>query len=962
MNNKKLKKAKMVWYFQTFTLEERDEWVNIIRNVMSVEELLFPKVTPKNLIDVNIPKNSDLMYHYSYDVASKDIKKIENELKKLQLDQSHAESEHLAEIDEEQMIRRKLKDLESYESYLKKCKMKCDYSAWDVKFQKFWSEVIDSDRDLNASLSSSERLIDHVGKFKLAAEFYVKGIINELHRPLVKRAFKPLHKLTPTLELHCDDEKDPTLYFINGILLKMCMRESVAVRYIHKQSFLEEKWKAYNREFNTFNLLFNALYLLSKPNEDCNIRVPLSCIIDYKGFRGLAIACMPLNKELDPVVGLTSDNIYRETILEGIAKQLPSLGKLLNIKDHSFTFVKATQPIHVWLSALAEIHRRDNTQTIEDEELLKLKKEKPEWDLSNYEIDYNKDVYYALKTYEILPIDYNQAGNTYLRHEFLYNYKKPLRSDLLKPRVQLLINTDVSEENKADLNDLMEAKKELITVAIKKLVKQLDSLEIIPTDSAMLTQAFHRYGVNMRYLGVVAEQSTLNHVKECCIIEMLARTLKGILQKQLSERIMHGEMYKKVRNERKAYYVNLAKSVKEKYEDFPVPTELRNLMHGKGQKMEGYVLEIVYDYMNLVFGNNKESKEFWKQILIPHTANTFNYDPDKLSKVNARNNALLLSFTYHFGIELSGEFELGKTVFTNQITSIHTKTKVYNLCNIPLVVFAGKYKEYKAANKTQLALKALKLKSAMSRALYCKEDLVAIYETAELLLEEGLTDKAIECATKGLLHANHCQLLNLYFVLIKAYYQKNNQVKANEYCIKAMQKLKYYWGVYHPLHIVIYSLMAFHLITYKGQYEQGKELYEASLICASRALGCNHVVTGRVYMDLGMLQMKMGSVEQAAVMIEKGYLIYDGIDEEYNAELAHSADLLSSTMVQQKRYKEALSYSQKAAKLYETIKGIGSELCMTNILTTISISFYLKLNDTVNTIFTHRYKNTAIKY
>lgn len=34
----------------------------------------------------------------------------------------------------------------------------------------------------------------------------------------------------------------------------------------------------------------------------------------------------------------------------------------------------------------------------------------------------------------------------------------------------------------------------------------------------------------MRYLGTVAEQSVLSHVKEICVTEMLARSLKNILQ------------------------------------------------------------------------------------------------------------------------------------------------------------------------------------------------------------------------------------------------------------------------------------------------------------------------------------------------------------------------------------------------------------------------------------------------
>lgn len=54
----------------------------------------------------------------------------------------------------------------------------------------------------------------------------------------------------------------------------------------------------------------------------------------------------------------------------------------------------------------------------------------------------------------------------------------------------------------------------------------LDSLIIIPIDSESLEEAFHVQGVNMRYLGAVTNMCKLPHVKDICITEMFARTLK----------------------------------------------------------------------------------------------------------------------------------------------------------------------------------------------------------------------------------------------------------------------------------------------------------------------------------------------------------------------------------------------------------------------------------------------------
>ena len=78
------------------------------------------------------------------------------------------------------------------------------------------------------------------------------------------------------------------------------------------------------------------------------------------------------------------------------------------------------------------------------------------------------------------------------------------------------------------------ANKFLREMKIKQLVDLLDNLIIIPIDSGTLEEAFHIQGVNMRYLGRVAQLSKLKHVKDLCITDMLARTLKRIFNSAIS--------------------------------------------------------------------------------------------------------------------------------------------------------------------------------------------------------------------------------------------------------------------------------------------------------------------------------------------------------------------------------------------------------------------------------------------
>ena len=47
----------------------------------------------------------------------------------------------------------------------------------------------------------------------------------------------------------------------------------------------------------------------------------------------------------------------------------------------------------------------------------------------------------------------------------------------------------------------------LINEVIPKLVGMLDILTLVPVDSPTITKIFHEYGVNMRFLGKLAEAS-----------------------------------------------------------------------------------------------------------------------------------------------------------------------------------------------------------------------------------------------------------------------------------------------------------------------------------------------------------------------------------------------------------------------------------------------------------------------
>jgi len=74
--------------------------------------------------------------------------------------------------------------------------------------------------------------------------------------------------------------------------------------------------------------------------------------------------------------------------------------------------------------------------------------------------------------------------------------------------------------------------------AIPKLIKDLQSVEGVPTDSESLEAAFHSHGINMRYLGAVADElkdKELNHIKTMLEREVVFRSAKHIFNEHIRE-------------------------------------------------------------------------------------------------------------------------------------------------------------------------------------------------------------------------------------------------------------------------------------------------------------------------------------------------------------------------------------------------------------------------------------------
>ena len=103
--------------------------------------------------------------------------------------------------------------------------------------------------------------------------------------------------------------------------------------------------------------------------------------------------------------------------------------------------------------------------------------------------------------------------------EIKKKYKKPeeVIIDIIKQNTY-----QNNEKIRIDLKEVFEQK-------LNNLITALDSLYLIPYNSETLKLCFHHYGINLHYLGKVAENTTVPHIREICVIEMFARVCKKLI-------------------------------------------------------------------------------------------------------------------------------------------------------------------------------------------------------------------------------------------------------------------------------------------------------------------------------------------------------------------------------------------------------------------------------------------------
>jgi len=834
--------------------------------------------------------------------------------------------------EEEEYLRKKEQEEKKRQERQEKLKI-----AWEYKLNLLLDENLKAFDSIEERIKSGFQIIKFIGNFRNQAVDLCKSIIDELWLPASERT----HSAKELTVFPESGEPPQRIFFINNIIIRITWTERELVEDADQEDlylYTEKKLKSYNHEFRAMDILNDTLYLLNKKNRDVTYRVPTSVLVDYKGFRCLVLSAPPFNEETLHLGPLLSTGGYRANT--NIEDDLKYIANTIHLKEHTYTLGDRETPVNVSLSVFTEVHKVIFTGYDEEKKEQLHQPQQVEGRLTFSEKK-NPDCYYFMNVSDIFPVDLDldaQNSNSLLnrlRPEFLLEYEKPLSADALINRVE-------GVQNEIDEVEVAEAAIHLRNEIIPQFIKKLDSLDLILVDSASITQAFHCHGINMRYLGMVCKQTNLPHVREVCIVEMIARVIKKVLRKQLRDLILNGLQEEKSPELGNARNKNgLIDQFIRKEEESPQAKgrgKSRNL--SRANQVEQDVAECVIDLLNLIFGKGKESTLFWKEIIAPQVQYDYNYDGGEFKKNEISLGGLLHAVAHHCNLNLKFtnqiEAQLGKEKepFTKaHYEGLKPRSKVFSMHSLDVKSLAERYKqargfkEYDAAIKSCLiALSIEKLLSYRSSENF--EDPAVLGDMAEILFESAQNDqtgeaaqlynKAYERAQEGIKFSQpfHVEALKCICILLRIHMIRDQNALAIQYFQQAIDYLHFHVGEYHPLHAIVYSILGSYYVE-KGSFQDALLLYKSSLVCCTRILGPNHPYTAGVYLDLGNLTLKMRESEEALNYFEKAFYVFQASKGEDSIECANTSYMMATLLILSGKVNETTQAVLHAMRIYE---------------------------------------------
>ncbi|KAG0449031.1 hypothetical protein HPP92_027514 [Vanilla planifolia] len=267
-------------------------------------------------------------------------------------------------------------------------------------------------------------------------------------------------------------------------------------------------------------------------------------IVDYRGYRVVAQSIIPgilQGDKSDSLLYGSVDNGKKICWNESFHLKVQEAAKRLHLKEHtvfdgSGNVIKLAAPVECkgivgsddrhYLLDLMRVTPRDNV----------MKSEAGERSLSHSkrEAQVSSD---CLRSEKLEDLEEDSKDDTCTTDNVTSEHNQTSQEIWLNPNVFTEFKlAGTEEEIAADEALVRKAGSYLVDTILPKFVEDLCSLDVSPMDGQTLTDALHAHGINVRYLGKVANLTKhLPHILDLCSSEIIVRTAKHILKEELRD-------------------------------------------------------------------------------------------------------------------------------------------------------------------------------------------------------------------------------------------------------------------------------------------------------------------------------------------------------------------------------------------------------------------------------------------
>ena len=377
--------------------------------------------------------------------------------------------------------------------------------------------------------------------------------------------------------------------------------------------------------------------------------VILTALIDVAGFRVSAMAIPPVEEDATLVYGKLDAGapfVQRSPELGGVLRRV---GKLLNLKPHA---------IEVIAEAPGSAGRQGSSPPGRRTLVIPLGV-----DVQGHACADGRT--YVMNAGRLLPADLPassqqspDAAAAALRAELVAENEQPLSADAYRSAEESeqqagrrgvwpreaggAASATIGSPPDAHANDIDAARlsQRLLSDVIPAFAAALDALDVLPTDSAELTDALHAAGINARHLGRVAGHASLPHAVALCEAEMVARVAKHILAKNMRRIVRQA-----------------AAAAAESYGGAAVQA----WQAAHAALVQSELVACAVDLFNLLLGapGDDEAVAFWEGVVVPAVAAKFLYrlrtsaSGGVTASLAPFKAALLCALQHHCGISLA---------------------------------------------------------------------------------------------------------------------------------------------------------------------------------------------------------------------------------------------------------------------------------------------------------------------